>query len=50
MDVLTCLTVIDRLGLGRLPDDPTGRAVRLRKVRIDSSTRLEFGLSIDATG
>ena len=30
MDVLTCPAVIDRLDLGRLPDDPTGRADRLR--------------------
>jgi hypothetical protein len=37
MDVLTCLAVIDRLDLGRLPDDPTGRAVCRREVRIDAT-------------
>jgi hypothetical protein len=50
MDVLTCLAVIDRLDLGRLPDDPTGRAIRRREIRIDRGTRLIFGPSIDATG
>jgi hypothetical protein len=30
MDILTCLAVTDRLDVGRLPDDPTGRADRLR--------------------
>jgi hypothetical protein len=37
MDVLTCLAVIDRLDLGRLPDDPTGRAVCRREIRIDGA-------------
>jgi hypothetical protein len=37
MDVLTCPAVIDRLDLGRLPDDPTGRAIGRRKVRSDGA-------------